>query len=190
MTLARRGGLLTSADRTGDARPATASVRARRSSTVSSRQVPGASVRSEIGPMRVRTRRRTGWPIASHIRRICRLRPSWMAIDSTPGIGCEAVAGAVTPSSSSMPSRRRRSPPADTGPPSTSTRYSLSTPWLGWATRLASSPSLVSSSRPSVAASSRPTANTRGVAGTRSVTVGRPCVSLDVVTTPAGLLSR
>ena len=42
----------------------------------------------------------------------------------------------------------------------------------------------------SVAASSRPTANTRGAAGTRSVTIRRPWVSLDVVTTPAGLLSR
>ena len=28
------------------------------------------------GPMRVRTRRSTGYPTASHIRRTCRLRPS------------------------------------------------------------------------------------------------------------------
>ena len=43
------------------------------------------------------------------------------------------------------------------GVPSTSARYSLSTPKDGWVRRWASSPSLVSSSRPSVSASRRPT---------------------------------
>ena len=30
--------------------------------------------------IRVRTSRRTGWPIASHMRRTCRFRPSWITI--------------------------------------------------------------------------------------------------------------
>ena len=37
--------------------------------------------------MRVRTSRVTGWPTASHIRRTWRLRPSWIVIRSTPGLG-------------------------------------------------------------------------------------------------------
>ena len=69
-------------------------------------------------------------------------------------------------------------------------RYSFSTPWLGWASRLASSPSLVSSSSPSVSTSRRPTGKTRGSAGTSCTTVRRPCGSAAVVTTPAGLLRR
>ena len=43
---------------------------------------PGASRASLIGPMRVRTSRRTGWPTASHMRRTWRLRPSWIASSS------------------------------------------------------------------------------------------------------------
>ena len=165
----------------------------RTSSVVSSRHSPGFSRRSVSGPMRTRTSRRTGWPTASHILRICRLRPSWMAIRSTPGEGWVTFAGAVTPSSRATPSRSVRMASGLTLRPaatSTSARYSFSTPIDGWATRLASSPSLVSSRRPSVSASSRPTGNTRGLAGTRSTTVRRPCVSRAVVTTPAGLLSR
>ncbi len=60
------------------------------------------------GPIRTRTRRRTGWPTASHIRRIWRLRPSWIVIRSTPGEGWATLAGAVTPSSSCTPSRSVR----------------------------------------------------------------------------------
>jgi hypothetical protein len=48
------------------------------------------------------------------------------------------------------------------GRPSTSARYSFSTPKDGWVRRCVRSPSLVSSSSPSVSASSRPTGNTRG----------------------------
>ena len=73
--------------------------------------VPGGRRRSRSGPMRVRTRRVTGWPTASHIRRTWRLRPSWIVIRSTPGSGCDTLAGAVRPSSSSTPSRSRRSAP-------------------------------------------------------------------------------
>ena len=70
-------------------------------------------------------------------------------------------------------SGRRRAPrpraagasaPRD-GVPSTSARYSFSTPKDGWVSRWASSPSLVRSSRPSVSASRRPTGNTRGLGG-------------------------
>ena len=66
----------------------------------------------------------------------------------------------------------------------------VSTPNDGWVSRWVRSPSLVRSSSPSVSWSSRPTGNTRGSAGTSSTTVGRPCGSSAVVTTPAGLLSR
>ena len=52
------------------------------------------------------------------------------------------------------------------------------------------SPSLVSSNRPSVSWSRRPTGNTRGSAGTRSTTVGRPWGSSAVVITPVGLLQQ
>src|SRR5205807_1615869 len=42
---------------------------------------------------------------------------------------------------------------------------------------------------PVVSASSLPTGTTRAECGTRPMTVGRPCGSCAVVTTPAGLLS-
>ena len=71
----------------------------------SARHDPGARRRSAIGPTRVRTSRRTGWPTASHMRRTCRLRPSW--IDDLERGAVAAVlhdartrAGAVGPSSS------------------------------------------------------------------------------------------
>ena len=51
-------------------------------------------------------------------------------------------------------------------------------------------PSFVSSSAPVVSASSRPTGTTRSGWATRPTTVGRPCGSRAVVTTPAGLCSR
>ena len=46
------------------------------SGTPSTRHWPGANFVSLSGPMRVRTRRITGWPTSSHIRRTCLLRPS------------------------------------------------------------------------------------------------------------------
>src|SRR5918992_1694793 len=55
--------------------------------------------------------------------------------------------------------------------------------------RSASSPSLVRRIRPVVSASSRPTGYRRRRDRTRLTTVGRPCVSRAVETTPAGLLS-
>ena len=42
-------------------------VLARTSETASARHCPGARSRSARGPIRMRTRRRTGWPTASHI---------------------------------------------------------------------------------------------------------------------------
>ena len=47
--------------------------------------LPGRQRVSRTGPIRVRTRRRTGWPTASHMRRTWRLRPSWITMRSTPG---------------------------------------------------------------------------------------------------------
>ena len=46
-----------------------APARARTSAAVSTRHRPGARPVSRTGPMRVRTRRRTGWPTAWHMRR-------------------------------------------------------------------------------------------------------------------------
>ena len=77
--------------------------------------------------MRVRTSRTTGCPTVSHIRRIWRFRPSWMTMRSRDGATTATRAGAVVPSSSSTPSRSRRTAPAD-GSPSTWTRYSFGTP--------------------------------------------------------------
>ena len=81
--------------------------------------------------MRVRTRRVTGWPTASHIRRTWRLRPSWIVIRSTPGLGCDTLAGAVGPSSSSTPSRSRRTAPGLTGPPADGRQVLLLEPVAG-----------------------------------------------------------
>ena len=156
---------------------------------VSARQDPGDRVGSVSGPIRVRTSRTTGCPTASHILRTCRFRPSWMTIRRSDGATVDTRAGAVVPSSSSTPSRRRRTAPAD-GSPSTSTRYSLGTPNDGWVSRWVSPPSLVRIRRPSLSMSSRPTGKTRGSGGTRETTVGRPWVSSAVLTTPTGLLRR
>ena len=100
-----------------------------------------------------------------------------------------ASAGAVRPSSSSTPARSSASASRD-GVPSTSASYTFGTPYRGCASRWASSPSFVRSSAPVVSTSSRPTGTTRGSEGTSSTTVGRPCGSLAVVTTPAGLCSK
>ena len=72
----------------------------------------------------------------------------------------------------------------------TVTRYSFVTPWLGWVSRLANSPSFVSSKSPSLSLSSRPTGYTRaGTPSIRSITVLRPRSSLVVVMKPRGLCS-
>ena len=127
--------------------------------------------------MRVRTRRWTGWPTASHMRRTWRLRPSWITRRRTPGASTPTSAGAVGPSSSSTPSRRARNAPGGGVPPATSATYSLATPWEGCVSSWASAPSLVRISRPSVWRSRRPTGKTRGSAGTRSSTV-RPALGV------------
>ena len=168
---------------------ATARSSARNSSVSRCRQVPGRIERSARGPIRVRTSRMTGCPTASHMRRTWRLRPSWMTRRRTFGSTGVTRAGAVTPSSSSTPSRNCRRTDR-VGDPSTCTTYSFSTPYEGWVMRLAISPSLVKSRSPSVSRSRRPTGKTRGSSGTRPTTTGRPWGSSAVVTTPTGLLSR
>ena len=103
-----------------------------------------------------------------------------------------ARAGAVTPSSSCTPRRSATQrgvahrAAADTravgprGPRS-----------AGWVSRFASSPSLVSRISPLLSASRRPTGYSRSPpAGTSCTTVGRPCVSRAVETTPTGLCTR
>ena len=66
---------------------AAAGRRASRSAAISSgdssRKSPGRSRSSVIGPIATRRRRSTGWPIASHMLRTCRLRPSRTTIDSS-----------------------------------------------------------------------------------------------------------
>ena len=74
--------------------------------------------------------------------------------------------------------------------PATWTSYVFSTPWRGCVRPLASSPSLVTMISPSLDMSSRPTQYARGASGgIRSITRGRPEGSLDVETTPSGLLT-
>jgi hypothetical protein len=79
----------------------------------------------------------------------------------------------VRPSSSCIPRSRRRTWSALITVESVA-RYVFSTPCLGCASRCASSPSLVRSSRPVVMASSLPTGKTRSSTSTRSRTVFRP----------------
>src|SRR5690606_3517690 len=74
---------------------AVARSRARTSSWVRGRHCPGSRLRSTSGPIRVRTRRRTGCPTASHMRRTWRLRPSWIVMRSTLGSSTATLAGAV-----------------------------------------------------------------------------------------------
>ena len=127
--------------------------------------------------MRVRTRRSTG--MADRLAHAPHLAVAALVDRDAQEAGVEQRdlgrrgAAVVELDALAQPARARRGD----GSPSTSARYSLSTPKLGWVRRWVRSPSLVSSSRPSVSASSRPTGNTRGSAGTRSTTVGRPCGS-------------
>ena len=99
-----------------------------RSAAVSSREPPTGIFPSESGPMRVRTRRRTGWPRRSSERRICRLRPSIRVsskLETSERGRCRrrsTRAGAViSPSPRSTPSARRRASPSRSFP-ATSTR--------------------------------------------------------------------
>ena len=85
------------------------------------------AVRSESGPIRVRTSRRTGWPTASHIRRTWRLRPSWMTMRSTPGPPPPPWPAPSSRRRARPPGAARRRAPGE-GVPSTSARYSFSTP--------------------------------------------------------------
>ena len=66
--------------------------------------------------MRVRTSRRTGCPTASHMRRTCRLRPSWITDLDRRVVAARLHEphlrpARVGPSSSSTPSRSARSAP-------------------------------------------------------------------------------
>ena len=85
------------------------------SAASSSRASPGASEPSRSGPNATRSSSSTGWPTASHMRRTCRLRPSAIVSSSRPGSGWRTPAGLVRPSSSSTPSRSRRSACSGTG---------------------------------------------------------------------------
>ncbi len=174
-------------DRPGGRAPALAS--APTSEGSSSRHPPGSSPSSVRPAYPDRCSAVTGWPTAASIRLTWCLRPSWRTSSTRPKPRRRARAGAVRPSSSSTPSRSRCSA-SSPGSPSTSATYVFSTPYRGWASRWASCPSFVSRSAPVVSASSRPTGTTRGSCGTSSTTVGRPCGSLAVVTTPAGLCRR
>ena len=83
--------------------------KSRISPTLRWRHSPEASSGSETGPIRVRTSLRTGWPIASHIRRTWRLRPSWMLTRAEP---------APVRKPSPVPSSRRPgAPPGAAGRP-------------------------------------------------------------------------
>ena len=127
----------------------------------------------------------------------------WPRTSGGPGGSCPhgspdaARRGPVPPPRPAPSGHRRARPLAEPaqgagrrGPALTSATYSLSTPWEGWVSSWARAPSLVRINRPSVSRSSRPTGKTRGSAGTRSSTVGRPWVSDAVVMTSAGLFKR
>jgi hypothetical protein len=112
---------------------------------------------SFTGPMRTRFRRTTGWPTESNISRTWRCRPSWIVISTivcsplslTIGSDARSFAGEVRRPSIVTP-RARRSSVCASGTPRTRASYTLSTSCRGCVRRVASSPSLVSSSNPSV----------------------------------------
>ena len=83
--------------------------------------------------MRVRTRRRTGWPTALHIRRTCRLRPRGSPDGRTPDARTPTSAGRSQPviELDALAQRAQRARAAGV-PPSTSATYSLATPCDGW----------------------------------------------------------
>ncbi len=86
-----------------------ASLRSRSTSAaVSRRWRPAARSPRRSDPKATRRRSTTRWPTASHIRRTWRLRPSWIVSSSSCGPSRRTWAGAVRPSSSSMPSRSAR----------------------------------------------------------------------------------
>src|SRR4249919_3324883 len=148
----------------------------------------------------MRFRRDTWQPCDSHRRRTSRLRPS---LSITRNQSCEPSSlppmrsissNFAGPSSSATPRRRRSTRLSGTlyWPSGARTRqtYSRSTSNDGCIIALASSPSVVSSSRPVVLMSRRPIAIQRAPlsAGSASKMVGRPSGSSRVVTSPSGLL--
>ena len=174
--------------------PRNALFKAASSSVVKSRDLPGSSGPSISGPTRVRRSRKIGKPTVSAMRRTWRLRPSRIVKRSKASAPLRRIiltrAGAVMRvSPSSMTPSRSFCICSGVGCPRTHASYSFSTSWLGCIMRCARSPSLVKRISPSLSKSSRPTGYTRGSLGTSPTTVGRPCGSLTVETTPTGLLS-
>jgi hypothetical protein len=130
--------------------------------------------------------------MAPNIRRAWRLWPSCKVSETRAPPSSfssrRAAPCATCPSGRVTPSAKRCSA-SGPGTPSTIATYSFSTPALGCITMLAHVPSLVSNKRPSVSRSSRPTVKSRSGRCTSANTVGRPCGSCAVATTPGGLLS-
>ena len=97
------------------------------SSRVNGREAPGASSAAVSPAYRLRCRRRTGWPTASHIRFTWCLRPSWIVSSMRPRPSRRARAGAVRAvlqlDALGEPAERV----AAGGSPSTSASYTLST---------------------------------------------------------------
>ena len=142
---------------------ATAVMSSSTSAKVSSRDGPGLRVASPTPPIRVRTRRSTGWPTASHIRRTWRLRPSWMVMRSRPSLTRRHLGGsghavleldALAQRGGSPPGRGRPRPW-----PGTPSRR----PWRGGSDHGPGRRRWSGSSSPSVIRSRRPTGKTRGL---------------------------
>ena len=143
--------------------------------------------------MRVRTRRVTGWPTASHIRRTWRLRPSWIAMRSTPGDGCDTVGrgGQAVVELDALAQAADRAGAHAAGPVDHLGEVLLvdAVARVGDAVgQLA----VVGEQQQALGVgveAARP-GRPAGRPARASTTVRRPCGSLAVVTTPAGLLSR
>ena len=85
------------------------------SPALSRRYDPAFRSPSSSGPNATRSSRPTGCPTASHIRRTCRLRPSWSVSSIVSAASSRTRAGALRPSSSSTPSRSASSACLRTG---------------------------------------------------------------------------
>lgn len=116
--------------------------------------------------MRMRLSASTGCPRRSHIRRICRFRPSvsttWSSVHFASRLRTLPRAGRVRFPSSSTP-RRKASTVAEETLHCTRATYSFSTPASASEKRAAKAVSFVKRRRPEVSASSRPTACTFSV---------------------------
>ena len=150
---------------------------------------PCAQLAEPSGPKRTRASAITGCPTAAHMRRTWRLRPSWIVSSISCAPSRRARAGAVESVVELTPSRSRRSARvAERPPPSARGR--------SWGPRARMRQAVgqlavvgQQDQAGAVGVQAPDRIQARAGAGDQATTVGRPCVSRAVETTPTGLCS-